>query len=46
MTTVGNVENFSPKEIENNLGPFIRNTFYSVNLIFKQCEKYLPKLSV
>ena len=28
------------------MGPFIKSTFYSVVFIFKQGEKYLPKLSV
>lgn len=46
MTTVGNMENFSAKEIENNLVPFIKNNFYAIVLIFKQGEKSLPKLLV
>jgi len=46
MATIGNKENFSVKEIENNISDFIRNTFYSVNIILKQSEKYLSKLSV
>lgn len=46
MTTVGNMENFSAKEIENNFVPFIKNNFYAIVLIFKQGEKSLPKLSV
>ncbi len=46
MTTIGNIDNFSPKEIESNLTPFIKNTFYSIVFIFKKGEKYLPKLAV
>ena len=46
MTTSGNTENFSPKDIEMSMLPFVRDNFYSIVLIFKKGEKYLPKLFV
>jgi hypothetical protein len=46
MATVGNMDNFSPKEIENSLSPYIKNNFYANVLIFRQGEKFLPKLNV
>lgn len=46
MATLGNMDNFSPKEIENSLSPYIKNNFYANVLIFRQGEKFLPKLNV
>lgn len=46
MTTIGSFDNFSPKEIENSLAMFIKNNFYSIVLIFRKGDKYLPKLMV
>ena len=46
MTTSSNTENFSPKDIELSIMPFVKDNFYSIALIFKKGEKYLPKLSL
>ena len=46
MTTAGNMENFSPKDIEMSMTSFVRSSFYSIVFIFKKGEKFLPKLNV
>jgi hypothetical protein len=46
MTTAGNMDNFSPKDIEMSMTSYVRSSFYSIVFIFKKGEKFLPKLNV